>query len=284
MLKNIYRTEKFDIVVYKIVYSVRKFSNSESETIMARKTIIAGNWKMNKDVNESVALAKDVVAAVGNVEDVTVVICPTYTSLYPVSEVLKGSNVKLGAQDVHWEESGAFTGKISVAMLKSCNVEYVILGHSEQRTYFGETNETVNKKVKATLAGNLKPIICVGETLEEREAGKMEEVVKSHVVGAYEGLSKEDALNTVIAYEPVWAIGTGVTASPEQAEEAHAFIRTVLADIYDEEVASALQIQYGGSMKPTNAKELLGKENVDGGLIGGAALVADNFKGIVIPA
>ncbi len=249
-----------------------------------RKVIIAGNWKMNKTVEESVALAQDVVKAVGSVEDVTVAVCPPFTSLTAVAEVLKGSNVKLGAQDVHWEESGAYTGKVSISMLKSCGVECVILGHSEQRQFFGETNETVNKKVKATLAGDLLPIICVGETLEEREAGKLEEVVKSHVAGAYAGVSKADALKTVIAYEPVWAIGTGVTASPEQADESHAVIRAILTDIYDAEVAESLQIQYGGSMKPDNAKELLGKENVDGGLIGGAALVADLFKGIVYPA
>ncbi len=251
---------------------------------MSRKVIIAGNWKMNKTVEESVSLAKDVVTAVGSVEDVTVAVCPPFTSLYAVSEVLKGSNVKLGAQDVHWEEAGAFTGKISVSMLKSCGVEVVVLGHSEQREYFGETNETVNKKVKAVLAGDLTPIVCVGETLEERESGEMETVVKSHVEGAYDGISKDDALKTVIAYEPVWAIGTGKTATPEQADEVHAFIRKVLVELYDVEVAESLQIQYGGSMKPGNAKELLGKENVDGGLIGGAALDAELFKGIVFPA
>lgn len=239
---------------------------------------------MNTTVAESIELAKDVVEAVGNVSDVEVAVCPPFTSLYAVSEVLKGSNVKLGAQDVHWEESGAFTGKISVAMLKSAGVECVILGHSEQREYFGETNETVNKKVKATLAGDLQPIICVGETLEEREGGKMEAVVRSHVEGAYAGLSADEALKTVIAYEPVWAIGTGVTASPGQADEAHAFIRTVLTETFNADVASKLQIQYGGSMKPGNAKELLGKENVDGGLIGGASLKAELFKGVVIPA
>ena len=251
---------------------------------MSRKLFIAGNWKMNTTVAESIELAKDVVEAVGNVSDVEVAVCPPFTSLYAVSEVLKGSNVKLGAQDVHWEESGAFTGKISVAMLKSAGVECVILGHSEQREYFGETNETVNKKVKATLAGDLQPIICVGETLEEREGGKMEAVVRSHVEGAYAGLSADEALKTVIAYEPVWAIGTGVTASPGQADEAHAFIRTVLTETFNADVASKLQIQYGGSMKPGNAKELLGKENVDGGLIGGASLKAELFKGVVIPA
>ncbi len=251
---------------------------------MSRKIIVAGNWKMNTTVQESVSLAKDVVAEVGSVEDVTVAVCPPFTSLYAVSEVLKGSNVKLGAQDVHWEEAGAFTGKVSISMLKSCGVEVVVLGHSEQRQYFGETDATVNKKVKATLAGDLLPIICVGETLEEREAGKLEAVCTTQVTGAYEGLTKDEALKTVIAYEPVWAIGTGVTATPQQADDSHAVIRAILADIYDSEVAQSIQIQYGGSMKPDNAKELLALENVDGGLIGGAALKAELFKGVVIPA
>ncbi len=251
---------------------------------MSRKIIVAGNWKMNTTVQESVSLAKDVVAEVGNVEDVTVAVCPPFTSLYAVSEVLKGSNVMLGAQDVHWEEAGAFTGKVSVEMLKSCGVECVVLGHSEQRQFFGETDVTVNKKVKATLAGDLLPIICVGETLEEREAGKLEAVCKTQVSGAYEGLTKDEALKTVIAYEPVWAIGTGVTATPQQADDSHAVIRAILADLYDSEVAESVQIQYGGSMKPGNAKELLALDNVDGGLIGGAALKADLFKGVVIPA
>jgi triosephosphate isomerase len=168
-------------------------------------------------------------------------------------------------------------------MLKSVGCEYVIIGHSEQRQYFGETDETVNKKVKATLAGGLKPIICVGELLSERENGFTEKVVEKQVVGAYKGLSKEEALNTVIAYEPVWAIGTGKTASPEQAEEVHLFIRKELGKLYDKDLASKLLIQYGGSMNPKNAKELLAKENVDGGLIGGASLKSDQFRGVVIP-
>ncbi len=250
---------------------------------MARKIFIAGNWKMNTTVQESVELAKGVVAEVGSVEDVEVAICTPYTSLYAVSEVLKGSNVKLGAQDVYWETSGAYTGKISCDMLKSVGVEVVILGHSEQRQYFGETDETVNKKVKATLAADLQPIVCVGETLEEREAGVTEKVCEEQTVGAYKDLTKEDALKTVVAYEPVWAIGTGKTATPEMAEEVHVAIRKVLEGLYDTDTAASIQIQYGGSMKPGNAKELLGQENIDGGLIGGASLKAEDFKGIVIP-
>ncbi len=250
---------------------------------MARKVFIAGNWKMNTTVDDAVELAKGVVEAVGSVTDVDVAICPPYTNLSAVAQVLKGSNVKLGAQDVHWEEKGAYTGKVSCDMLKSVGVEYVIVGHSEQRTYFSETNETVNKKVKAVLGKGLKPIVCVGETLDERNDGKMEEIVDSHVKGAFKGLSKDETLICTIAYEPVWAIGTGVTATPDQANEAHAFIRKILAEMYDQETAESIRIQYGGSMKPTNAKELLGKPDVDGGLIGGAALKADDFKGIVIP-
>ncbi len=245
-----------------------------------RKRIVAGNWKMNKTVDEAVALAKGVVETAKGIEDAVVIVCPTYVCLTAVNEVVKGTNVKLGAQDVYWEASGAFTGKVSVDMLKSAGVEYVIIGHSEQRTYFGETNKSVNDKTKATLAGGLIPIICVGETLEEREANRTNDVVKDHVVGAYQGLSKEDALKTVIAYEPVWAIGTGKVASPEQAQEVHAFIRNLLVDLYDKEVSDSIQIQYGGSMKPDNAVELLGQEDIDGGLIGGAALKAEDFAGI----
>jgi triosephosphate isomerase len=198
-----------------------------------------------------------------------------------VAEAIKGSNVELGAQDVHWEPKGAYTGKVSVDMLKSAGVKYVIIGHSEQRQYFGEINETVNKKTKATLAGGLLPIICVGETLEEREAGKTNDVVKDHVEGAYAGLSKEEALKTVIAYEPVWAIGTGKVATPEQAKEVHAYIRNeLLAKLYDADVAGQVRIQYGGSMKPSNAGDLLGGD-IDGGLIGGASLKPEDFDGIV---
>jgi triosephosphate isomerase (TIM) len=245
-----------------------------------RKKIIAGNWKMNKTIPEAVELAKAVVDAVKGAE-AEVVVCPTYVSLQAVHEVVKGTNVALGAQDVHWEEKGAFTGKVSCDMLKSAGVKFVIIGHSEQRTYFHETNETVNKKVKAVLKSGLLPIICVGETLAEREGGATEKVVEDHVRGAYAGLSKEDALKTVIAYEPVWAIGTGRNATPEQAQEVHAFIRRLYMKLYDGDAASKLRIQYGGSMKPDNAAELLRKPDVDGGLIGGAALKAEDFNGIV---
>lgn len=246
-----------------------------------RKKIIAGNWKMNKGVAEAESLAKDLVVAVGNVKDVQIVVCPTYLALSKVAEVLKGSNIKLGAQDAHYEDDGAYTGKVSVSMLKAIGVEYIILGHSEQRTYFHETDVTVNKKAKKVLGAGLVPIICVGETLEERQSNKTFEVVKTQTQGAYEGISKSDALKTVIAYEPVWAIGTGLTASDEQAQEVHAFIRKLLGEIYDAEVAQSVQIQYGGSMKAENAKGLLAQPDVDGGLIGGAALKADAFKGII---
>ncbi len=248
-----------------------------------RKKFIAGNWKMNTTIDEAVALAKDVVKTMGNTSDVDIAICPPYTSLYAVSEVLKGSTVKLGAQDVHWETKGAFTGKVSCPMLKSVGVTYVIIGHSEQRTYFHETNETVNKKVKAVLAAGLLPIICVGETLEERKSGKMDAVIESHTVGAFAGISAEDALKCTIAYEPVWAIGTGETATPQQANEAHVYIRKLLTRLYGTSTAEQIRIQYGGSMKADNAKALLGQSDVDGGLIGGASLKASDFAGIVKP-
>ncbi len=245
-----------------------------------RRTIVAGNWKMNKNVGEAVELAKAVVQATKGAATETVV-CPAYPCLVPVAEAIKGSEVLLGAQDVYWEPKGAYTGKVSCDMLKSAGVTYVIIGHSEQRTYFNETNETVNKKVKAALAAGLKPIICVGETLEEREAGKTEAVVEDHVKGAYAGLSQADALQSVVAYEPVWAIGTGKTATPEMAQEVHGFIRKLMTSLYDADTAAQIRIQYGGSMKPSNAKELLGQPDIDGGLIGGAALKADDFNGIV---
>lgn len=246
-----------------------------------RQRIIAGNWKMNKTIPEAVELARGVVDATRGAQ-AKVVVCPPYVGLAAVAEVLKGTHVALGAQDVHWEKSGAFTGKVSCEMLLSAGVEFVIIGHSEQRTYFGETNETVNKKVKAALGAGLLPIVCVGETLEEREAGRTEAVVEDHIVGAYAGLTAEAALKTVIAYEPVWAIGTGKVATPEQAQEVHAFIRgRLLTRLYGAEVAGKIQIQYGGSMKADNAAELLAKADIDGGLIGGASLKATDFAGIV---
>ena len=248
-----------------------------------RKIVIAGNWKMNKTVAESVKLATEVVAAAKDISKVVVAIAPTTLALAKVAEVLKGSNVKLAAQDVHWENQGAFTGKVSADMLKEIGVDFVIIGHSEQRTYFGETDETVNKKVRKVQSLAMTPIICIGETLAERQEGRLETVLTTQVNGAYAGLSADDALRTVIAYEPVWAIGTGVTASDDEAQQAHAFVRSLLAKLYGDHVAQSISIQYGGSMKPENAAGLLAQKDIDGGLIGGAALKADSFLGIVTP-
>ncbi|WP_374682345.1 triose-phosphate isomerase [Accumulibacter sp.] len=248
-----------------------------------RKIVIAGNWKMNKSVAESVKLAADVVAAAKGIKNVVVAIAPTYLALAKVADVVKGSNVKLAAQDVHWENQGAFTGKVSADMLKDIGVDMVIIGHSEQRSYFGETDETVNKKIKKVLSLDMEPIVCIGETLDERKAGKLESVLTTQVNGAYAGLSADDARRTVVAYEPVWAIGTGVTASDAEAQEAHALVRGLLAKLFGDDVAQSISIQYGGSMKPENAAGLLAQKDIDGGLIGGAALKADSFLGIVTP-
>jgi triosephosphate isomerase (TIM) len=250
---------------------------------MARKKFIAGNWKMNTTIDEAVALAKALVAKMGTVTDVDIAICPPYISLKAVSDVVKGTAVKLGAQDVHWEAKGAFTGKVSCGMLKSVGCEYVIIGHSEQRQYFHETNETVNKKVKAALSAGLLPIVCVGETLDERKTGKLFSIVEAQTRGAFAGIAKADALKCTIAYEPVWAIGTGEVATPDQANEMHVFIRKQVTGMYDDDCGQKMRIQYGGSMKPDNAKALLALSDVDGGLIGGAALKADDFFGIVKP-
>jgi triosephosphate isomerase len=248
---------------------------------MSRTKFIAGNWKMNTTVDEAVALAKAVVEKIGSFTGVDFAVCPPYTNLSAVAQVIKGSNVKLGAQDVHWEAKGAFTGKVSCAMLKAVGVQYVILGHSEQRQYFGETDETVNKKAKAVLAAGLLPIICAGELLAERKNGKLFSVVETQIKGAFAGISKDDAAKCTIAYEPVWAIGTGETATPAQANEMHLFIRKTLTAVYDASLSAGMRIQYGGSMKADNAKELMALPDVDGGLIGGASLKADDFAAIV---
>ena len=246
-----------------------------------RRPIVAGNWKMNMTGEEGAALVAALRPLVADVESVDVVVCPPFTTLASVAPALEGSNIGLGAQNMHWEASGAFTGEVSADMLLTSGCGYVILGHSERRTLFGETNEGVNNKVKVALAKGLTPIVCVGETLEEREAGKTEAVVKSHVEGGLAGLSADDIKKIVVAYEPVWAIGTGKTATPEQAQDVHAFIRGLLVGLSDKETADAVRIQYGGSMKPENAAELIGKPDIDGGLIGGAALKADSFSAIV---
>ena len=249
-----------------------------------RKKIIAGNWKMNKTVAESAQLATDLAAAVKGQpygESVDIVVCPTCLALDRVAGILKGSPIKLGAQDVHWENQGAFTSKVSVDMLKALGVTYVILGHSEPRTLFGETDANVNKKTVKVLAEGLIPIICVGETLAEREGNITEKVVGTQVRAAYQGVSAQDAAKTVIAYEPVWAIGTGRTASDGQAQEVHKYIRGLLKDLYGAQVADTVRIQYGGSMKAENASGLLKQPDVDGGLIGGASLKVDAFLGII---
>jgi triosephosphate isomerase len=247
----------------------------------SRKYIIAGNWKMNLNSAEGADLAGQVVSMFGKQSDVTVCVCPTFTTLESVSKVVNESNVTLGSQNMHFEASGAYTGEISAEMLRHLFTSFVILGHSERRQYFGETDDIVNKKTLAALDANLKPIVCIGETLDEREAGKVNEVIKTQTEGALAGVSKEQAENLVIAYEPVWAIGTGKTATPEMAEEVHAEIRCLLAGLFDEETAEKVRILYGGSMKPGNAAELLAQKNIDGGLIGGASLKASDFGGIV---
>ena len=247
----------------------------------ARKYLIAGNWKMNLNSVEGAELAKDVVSIVGPQTDVSVCVCPTFTALEAVSKVVNDSNVSLGAQNMHFESTGAFTGEISAEMLRHLFCKYVIIGHSERREYFAETDAIVNKKTLVALTANLKPIVCIGETLEEREAGKVNEVIKAQLEGALVGVTPEAADSLVIAYEPVWAIGTGKTATPEMAEEVHAEIRSLLISQMGVEAAEKVRILYGGSMKPTNASELLAQKNIDGGLIGGAALKAVDFAGIV---
>jgi len=246
-----------------------------------RKKIIAGNWKMNKSVADSKALAEAIKLDLAECGDVDVVLCPPFTSLSTVADVVEDTCIKHGAQNMHWEAEGAYTGEISAGMLRSIYCRYVILGHSERRSYFGETDETVNKKTKAALAGNLIPIVCVGELLEERKAGRHEEVVKAQLEGSLAGIAAGDLKRVIIAYEPVWAIGTGEVATPEQAQEMHAFIRSVITQMTDEDTSSAVRIQYGGSMKPGNAAELLSQPDIDGGLIGGAALDARSFVEIV---
>lgn len=235
---------------------------------------------MFKKLGESQALAREIAAAAGAHSGVELLVCPTYTSLNSVAEALKGTAVKVGAQDLHWEEQGAFTGKISWDMIKDAGADYVIIGHSEQRTYFNETDETVNRKTKTALKGKLIPIICVGETLAQRDANQTMDIVSNQTKKAFEGISKQDAAVCVIAYEPVWAIGTGRNATPEQAQEVHAMIRKLVKDMYDASVADGMRILYGGSMKPENAKSLLSLADIDGGLIGGASLKADSFLAI----
>ena len=245
-----------------------------------RKAVIAGNWKMNKTRAEAEALINEIKASNGSA-NCEIVVCVPFTALETAVNAVKGTNIKVGAQNVHFEASGAFTGEISAAMLKDIGAEYVIIGHSERRQYFGETDETVNKRTKAALAAGLIPITCVGELLSERQAGITEEVVSRQIKLAFAGINSADAAKVIIAYEPVWAIGTGVTATSEQAQEACRLIRDRLAGLYGKAVADSITIQYGGSMNAANAAELVAKEDVDGGLIGGASLKAADFGEII---
>ena len=248
---------------------------------MMRKKFIAGNWKMYKTVSEALAFAKDAKARLAGVTNVQIAIGAPYIALHDLAAAFQGTNVELAAQNCHWEKEGAFTGEISVGMLKELGCQHVIIAHSERRQYFGETNATANQKVKAALAAGLGVILCAGETLAEREAGKTFDVVKDHVLGSLEGIAAEQMAHIVIAYEPVWAIGTGKVASPAQAQEVHAFIRGVLKGAWGDGVAGATRIQYGGSVKPDNVKELMAQPDIDGALVGGASLKPDSFEALV---
>lgn len=245
-----------------------------------RKKVIAGNWKMNMLPNEAISMIKNLTPMVKDTEN-EVVLCVPYTDLFYSLLTAQGTNIKIGAQNMHFEEKGAYTGEVSGPMLKSIGVEYVIIGHSERRQYFGETDEIVNKKIKAAFASRLAPIVCVGETLQEREDGIAFEVITSQIQKALDGLTDEQVANTIIAYEPIWAIGTGKTATSNDANEACKKIREKINEIYGQNVAERVIIQYGGSMKPENAKELLEMSDIDGGLIGGASLKAETFEKIV---
>ncbi|RME71156.1 MAG: triose-phosphate isomerase [Verrucomicrobia bacterium] len=247
----------------------------------SRKILIAGNWKMNKTTAEGVELVKEIAAEVGKQSEVEVLVCPPAVALDGGGKALEGTSIKLGAQNMHPKPSGAFTGEISAEMIRHHFATYVILGHSERRTYFFETDAFINEKVLAALKSLLRPILCIGETLEERDADKTLDVIRTQLEGGLAGVSADDMTSVVIAYEPVWAIGTGRNATPEQAQEVHAFIRKWLTDKFGEAVAQKVRILYGGSMKPVNAADLLAQEDIDGGLIGGASLEARSFVEII---
>jgi triosephosphate isomerase len=247
-----------------------------------RKLIIAGNWKMNKTVAEALALVSDLKLELAKIREVDIVICPPFTALESVSKaMIDDSNIRLGAQNMSENNFGAFTGEICAGMLKEFSVRYVILGHSERRQYQKESDALIAKKAVAAHAASLKPIVCVGETLAEREAGQMQRVLETQVSGSLAGLTKEQMAETIVAYEPVWAIGTGKTATTQQAQEAHAFIRGLLVKLFGDAVAKKVRIQYGGSVKPANARELMSQPDVDGALVGGAALESRSFADII---
>ena len=249
--------------------------------MMGRLPFMAGNWKMNKTTGEAIDLVRELKAAISGVKGVEVAVAPPFTALYAVCKELEGSSIRLAAQNLYWEEKGAFTGEVSPLMLKEVGCHYVIIGHSERRQFFGETDETVNRRIKAALAQGLKVIFCIGETLKEREEGKTFSVIERQVEDGLKNLSDKEMKNIVIAYEPVWAIGTGKTATPGQAEEVHRFIRGKIEKLYSREVSEEIRIQYGGSVTPENIKGLMEQANIDGALVGGASLKAESFSKIV---
>lgn len=248
---------------------------------MERRPVIAGNWKMNTTPSEGGWLAEELTKLLPHTDGVDVIIAPPYTHLFPVNEIIKDGPIRLAAQNMYFENSGAFTGEISAQMLKDIGCEYVIIGHSERRQFFSETDESVNAKTRAALNCGIKPIVCVGESLEERESGKALDVILKQLEGGLKGLPKELSMDIIVAYEPVWAIGTGKTATDEQAEEVHSFIRKTLEKMLGQELASAIRILYGGSVKPDNIDGLMAQPNIDGALVGGASLKAETFKNIV---
>ena len=248
---------------------------------MGRLPFIAGNWKMNKTVTEAVDLVRELKASISEVREVEVAVAPPFTALYAVRQELEGSPIYLAAQNLYWEEKGAFTGEVSPAMLKEVGCRYVIIGHSERRQFFMETDEMVNRRIKAALDRGLQPIFCIGETLKEREEEKTFAVIERQVKGGLKGIGEERVKNIVIAYEPVWAIGTGKTATPEQAEEVHWFIRKKLGKLSSREISEEIRIQYGGSVTPDNIKGLMNEPDIDGALVGGASLKAEAFSKIV---
>lgn len=249
---------------------------------MVRKPIIGGNWKMNRGTpEESKQMLQSLIPLVTDINTVDIVILAPFTVLTSASKILNGTNVKLGAQNMYFEDKGAYTGEISPRFLKSIGVEYILLGHSERRDIFKESDSLINKKLKKALSLDLKPIVCIGEHLNEREVGKTKDIIKYQIYETFKALTKEEMLKTVIAYEPIWAIGTGKTATPEQAEEIHIFIRELINQKFDKDTADSIRIQYGGSIKPTNAEDLFNKRNIDGGLVGGASLDPNSFYQII---
>jgi triosephosphate isomerase (TIM) len=246
-----------------------------------RAAVVAGNWKMYTNTAEAETLVRNLAPLVSGIGNVEVAVCPPFPYLMPVAKALQGTAIKVGGQNMHWEDEGAFTGEVSPRMLKDAGCYFVILGHSERRQYFGETDEKINRKIRKALSTGLRPIVCVGETLAEREAGTTEKVIRTQLEGCFQGLTQADMNSIVIAYEPVWAIGTGKTATPEQAQEVHRFIRAWISGAFGKDTAESIRIQYGGSVKPDNAKALMSQPDIDGALVGGASLKADGFAAIV---